>query len=248
MRPRTLRRGFPILAAAALLMGCGDQDGEAQSADPAPDTTNAQQAPEEVVDLSQLGFDEGDMETAAIGIAEFSDFGCIYCAQFHMESYPVLHEEFVATGDVIWKYVPITIGGFPNGDLAGRAGMCAGDLGVFAQMRDHIFENREAWLAAEPAEARELFDGYAAGFDLDDEAFAECVDSEETAQRLETNNEMSVQAGVDGTPSFVVQGQIVRGAPPLENFREALDQLITQTRAAPPPQTPAPAPGPGGAP
>lgn len=225
---RIASRWVRLVLAPAVLLGCGDQEGEAQSA--GPDSASPAQDP--VVDLSQLGFDEGTMATAVIGVAEFSDFGCVYCAQFHTESYPTLHEEFVVPGEVLWKYVPISVAGFPNADMAGWTGICAGEMGAFARMRDHLFENREAWMAGDPDEARQLFESYAAELELDAGAFAECLDDPATSDRLERNNQVSRQAGVEGTPSFVIQGGLVSGAPPLADFRAALRRIIDQTRAA----------------
>ncbi len=242
------RGALGLLAAFATLWvaGCGQEDGQAQAAaDPAAQAEQAAPtatAPgQETFDLTQLGVDEGSVMTAVIAVVDFSDFGCIYCAGFHLDDYPVLHQEFVAGGDILWKYIPITIGNFPNGDLAGLTGICTADLGpagTFALMRDHLFMEREVWLNASPSDARSLFVQYAGMHGLDAAAFESCLDGEAAAADLERNNEMARRVGVTGTPTFLIQGTPVRGAPPLANFQEVLRGLIVEARGGPPPTPP----------
>lgn len=232
---RVARAVLPLAVVAA----CSPA-GEAAEADGAPaeataQSEEAQTPPQDVLDLSQLGMDEGSRMTAVIAVVDFSDFGCVHCATFHANDYPALYEEFVEGGDVLWKYVPITLGGFPNGDLAGVSGLCVTDLGParsFGGMRDRLFEERETWLAATPADARELFIGYAAEFGIERSAFEACLDSDSAQDRLENNNEMARRVGVSATPYFLVQGSPVRGAPPLADFQRVLRQLVSDARAA----------------
>ncbi len=230
-----------LLLLSALAVACGEEGGQAQSADP-PAADNAQADPQDVFDLSQIGVNEGSLMTAAIGIVDFSDFGCIYCANFHNDDYPELHEEFVASGEVLWKYVPISIGGFPNGDMAGVTGICADEVGRsvgFADMRDHLFVQRDEWMAASPNEARDLFISYAGTVGLSLDAFTVCFEGDSAAERLARNNQVAREVGVTATPTFIVQGTPVRGAPPLTDFQNALRELIAQSRGQSLPRTPA---------
>lgn len=180
-------------------------------------------------DVSRMGYDDGDAEEAVVRVIEFSDFGCVHCATFHTQSYPELHREFIATGDVLWKYIPISIGGFPNGELAAVAGECAGEQGRFAGLRDRLFEIREEWMAAE--DPITLFEDHAERVGLDRATFSECLQEGEGARRrIADQNQIAIQAGVRATPTFIVQGQPVEGAPPLEMFQEALREIIAEIR------------------
>jgi protein-disulfide isomerase len=212
----------------ALAVGCGNDGGQVEASAQATPTPPSEP---EFVDLSALGFNEGNEETAAFGVVEFSDFGCIHCATFHAESYPSLHEEFIASGDVLWKYVPISIAGFPNAELAGIAGECAGEVGSFAAMRDHLFQQREEWLGA--AEGEPLFVEYARAVGLDPSTFGACLTGPDARSRMDRNNTMARQIGVAATPTFIVAGTSVQGAPPLANFQAALREMIAEARSAP---------------
>jgi protein-disulfide isomerase len=236
-----MRPSFPAVTtlalAAILLAGCGETGGEAAPAPPVAEPSS-QPAPGTVpglqdVDLAHLGFNEGDMDAAVIRVVEFSDFGCIHCARFHMNDYHHIHDEFIAEGDVVWKYVPITIGGFPNGESAALAGECAGAQDRFAPMRDLLFEKREEWMG-ETDDPEGRFRGYAREVGLDVSAFDACMHGEEAIGRLAEANQLAVSIGVRGTPTFIVQGFPVQGAPPLDAFQEALREMIAEARAASP--------------
>jgi len=219
-----------LAVAFALLGACGSQGGEARSTDtPAANSpATASSDDSQVVDLSGMGYDEGNRDTAVFGVVEFSDFGCVFCAGFHQESYPALHEEFVATGEILWKYVPITIGGFPNGRMAGLSGICGGRLDAFGALRDLLYDTREEWMASGEPEA--LFVQYAESVGVDGSRFRACLNGEEAAAELDENDRIAVQIGVSGTPTFIVRGIPVRGAPALASFQEALQELIAEAR------------------
>lgn len=224
-----MRHSFPLVSSLALttfvLMGCGETGGDPLPAADVPSPLE--------VDLSHLGFNEGDEQSALVGIVEFSDFGCVFCARFHMNDYEELHREFIAPGDVLWKYVPITIGGFSNGEGAAVSGMCAGAQDQFARMRDLLFETREDWMA-ETDDPAGLFRSYAQQVGLDLGVFDACVQGDQAQAQLEEANRIAVDLGVRGTPTFVVEGYPVQGAPPLEAFQDALRNLIAESRAATP--------------
>jgi protein-disulfide isomerase len=215
---------FLTILTLALLPACDGSGGEAQQ--PPQDPPAAQEG--ETFDLALLGFNEGNMEESVVWVVEFSDFGCIYCARFHTETYPELYREFVTAGEVAWKYVPVTIAGFPNADVAAQAGICAGLQDNFAPLRDRLFEEREAWMSAE--NAGPLMQGYARDVGLDEGSFIQCLTGTEAREKLEEANRVARQIGVSGTPTFIVHGFPVQGAPPLDAFQEVLRDLVAQGR------------------
>jgi hypothetical protein len=220
----------PFLVALLALGGCGDSEASSQEAPGGEPDVAAATEDRQVIDLTRVGHEEGDPEEAVLRVIEFSDYGCVHCANFHLESYPELYEEFIATGEVAWKYVPITIGGFPNGDAAALAGECAAEQGEWPAMRDRIFELREQWMQSGNAEG--LLEDAAGAVGLDVAEFRSCVaSSEEVRSRLAEGNQIAEQIGVRATPTFIVGGQPVQGAPSLEAFQEGLRQMIEDRRA-----------------
>jgi protein-disulfide isomerase len=245
-------KSFHLLASLAFLslLGCGDgaasgeaapgagaQPGttagaEAESGAPYASPEAAARAHQEAqdVNLARLGFNEGDEDGAVVQVIEFSDFGCVYCASFHIETYPALHEEFIQGGDVVWKYIPITLAGFPNADRAAIAGECAGEQERFAPMRDRLYETREEWMASDDPDG--FLTRHAGEVGLDRDAFAQCMaESEQARRRIEDGTRIAQELGVRGTPTFIVQGHPVQGAPPLEPFQQVLRELVAEARS-----------------
>jgi protein-disulfide isomerase len=219
-----MRRSSVATVLFLLAAGCGEQGGQAEVAAQAPE------AEPEFLDLASLGMNEGDPDTSVFGVIEFADFGCSHCSDFHRDSFPALHAEFVATGTLIWKYIPVTLAGFPNSDLAGASIECGGELGTFAPLRDVLYAKRDEWMAAVRSEA--LFVEYAVSVGVPRDAFAACLAGPDARARLERNNTVARQIGVTGTPTFIVAGTPVQGAPPLANFQAALRSVVQQARAS----------------
>jgi protein-disulfide isomerase len=214
------------------LTACGGNDDEGSVARAASaEGTQGSVVDDEPLDLTGIVQDEGDPVHAPVVVIEFSDFGCVFCARFHSGSYAALRDEFVASGDVIWRYVPVTIGGFPNGDGAASTALCVADQTSFPGIRDRLYGAREVWLRQSAGEARQTFRGFAAEQAVDLSRWEACMDDPDTRRRLDTANRAAGAAGVGGTPSFLVQGFMVQGAPALENFQDALRQLVADVRA-----------------
>jgi protein-disulfide isomerase len=110
---------------------------------------------------------------------------------------------------------------------AARAAHCARDQGgdeAYFLMHDALFANQERWAAAEepPASpvtttatlpaASPVFGEIAAEVGLDGESLAACVSAgshEDTI--MESFNEAVTDLGLNGTPTFVINGQVIAG-------------------------------------
>ncbi len=220
----------PGLGTGATVPFAGSNGGMSQlpgSAAPGAPTGRARQE----IDIQDLGYNSGDPD-ALVRIVEFSDFGCGYCRQFHMESYPLLEQEYMASGKVEWKYIPIIIGLFKNALPAAETGECAGEQGMFPRMRDRLFESQPEWKNAD--EPMPMMYRYAQEEGLDMTRFRNCVEQGWQRERIAAGTQLSQQANVRGTPTFYVVGYApIPGALPLEMFRQVLDTVYAEALAAP---------------
>jgi protein-disulfide isomerase len=177
-----------------------------------------------------LGFNDGSPE-APVKVLELSDFGCGYCRRFHAETYPRIRQVYVEAGLVEWKYVPVSIG-FPNGLQAAIAGECAGEQGRFPAMRARLFGEQAQWRGA--GDPYPLFVDLARQEGLDVERFKACIGGRWREARVRDNLRLSGELGARGTPTFVVDGQILPGAQPLDAFRDILDAALRRRGLEPP--------------
>ena len=234
-RFRRFRTGTMALALGLALAACGGENapgaGESREAGGeldvgmAPAPASAPAARGDTIDLRSIGYSRG-AEDAVVTVYEFSDFGCPFCALFAQGTYPELHEEFVATGKVRWTYVPFVMGMFPNGAEAARASECAAEQDRFWEMHDLLYAKQREWKAS--GGEQELFAGYAAELGLEGERFASCYEEDRGGARTETNNQVSQALGIRATPTFVVNGRLVEGALPVEQFRQILAMLAEE--------------------
>jgi protein-disulfide isomerase len=178
-------------------------------------------APQEVIDLRRVGYERGSPD-APIVVVEFSDFGCPFCGQIAREHYPVLHKEFVQTGRVRWRYVPVVLGIFPNGEEAARAAECAAEQGRFWYMHDKLYERQREWRGSRGV--AELLAGYAEEVGVEPARFASCYAEDRGAARRRASGVAAQQLGVRATPTFLINGRRIEGALPLEQFRQLLSQ------------------------
>jgi protein-disulfide isomerase len=188
------------------------------------DPRAARPGPQEV-DVTRLGFDWGDT-LAPVQIVEMSDYGCGYCRKFHEETWPVLREEFIATGKVRWKFLPFVSGMFDNSLAATEAAECALAQGpdAFLALNDRLWDGQRAWKSTgDPLPVvREMAE--AAGVDV--EAWEACMEEDRRVQRIGTATAVARDLGIRGTPTFLIQGYPpVQGALPTETFVEILNRV-----------------------
>lgn len=208
---------------AELLESAGDgATGAPMSRSQAPPPSLA--TPRREIPMAELGYTMGD-SAAPVRIVEFSDFGCGYCRQFHMDVFPTLEEEYIATGKVQWKYVPMVLGMFgPSAQVAAGAGECALAQGRFPAMRDRLFEGQAEWKRS--GDVLAVLEGYADDIGLDVDEWRQCVNQDARRDRIASGTAAAFQAGVRGTPTFFVLGYApIPGALPVDIFRQVLDTV-----------------------
>lgn len=171
------------------------------------------------IDLTGVGHDVGS-RTAPVVLVNFSDFGCPYCATFSRETYPTLAREFVATGEVFYKYVPIGLGMFFNGKQAARAAECAAQQGRFWPMHEQLYARQREWKRM--LRALPLFRDEARRLGLDTTAFTRCYDTRATDSRTERAGIIAKRLGLRATPTFFVNGRVTEGALTIGQFRTLL--------------------------
>jgi protein-disulfide isomerase len=163
---------------------------------------------------------------APVTIIEYSDYQCPFCANFWKNTETQLVEEYVKTGKVYFvfrsmgNFVSTNItrqtGGTNNeSELAAQAAYCAGDQGKFWEYHDTLFTNQLG--ENEGYFVRARLDAYAEATGLDMNTFKDCMDSKKYQDMVNKDGLDGTNAGVNGTPSFVINGKLIEGALPFEN-------------------------------
>ena len=162
---------------------------------------------------------------APVTIYEFSDYQCPFCLRFFQETKPLLDEQYIATGKVRFVYKDFPIDSIhAQARLASEAAECAGAQDAYWPMHDRLFVGKDEW-ADNPADAT-VFKAYAAELGLDSAAFDNCLDSGVYSDEVQVDLEEGQRAGVTGTPTFFINGQMLVGAQPFEVLAQAIENAL----------------------
>ncbi|MBR9698956.1 DsbA family protein [Candidatus Woesearchaeota archaeon] len=177
---------------------------------PVVNPTEPDPMPEEVVPYP---------ESDEVIFIEYSDFECPFCISFYTDTLPQIKEKYVETGDIkyIYKHFPLSF--HPSAQKAAEATECARDQGKFWEMHDALFEKGVS-------DGVVSFKEYASDLDLDREEFDSCLDSGEKASIIQKHIAEGQLAGVRGTPAFFINGRLISGAQPFENFDRELTAAL----------------------
>ncbi len=169
---------------------------------------------------------------APITIIEFSDFQCPFCARFHVQTLPLLMDEYILEGKVklVFRDFPIQ-SIHPNALPASVAAECANDQGKFKEMHDMIFDNQSQWNKQETANALAMFSQYANEIQLDQETFDSCLASGKHIDEIRKDLDDGRNYGISGTPGFFVGNDQIgyvelKGAQPFESFKKVIDAQL----------------------
>ncbi|MFT4625011.1 MAG: putative DsbA family dithiol-disulfide isomerase [Myxococcota bacterium] len=159
--------------------------------------------------------------SAPIQIVEFSDFQCPYCTR-GAEVIDQVAKEYGDKVSVVFRHFPLPF--HKEAGLAAQGAECAGEQGKFWEFHDMLFANQKALFEAD-------LKGYAGKVGADQAKFDECLSSGRHAKTVEADLEYGKTVGMSGTPGFYINGLVISGAQPFENFKEVIDAELARKGA-----------------
>jgi len=106
---------------------------------------------------------------------------------------------------------------------AHEAARCAGAAGKYWEYHDLLFEEQPAFERADLLL-------YAADVGLDRDDFARCLDEHRYAREVDADVEQAVALGIRATPTLLVNGRRIVGAPTVEEFRVVVEDALREPR------------------
>jgi protein-disulfide isomerase len=92
-------------------------------------------------------------------------------------------------------------------------------------MHERLFAAPEEWDTT-PSAARTSFERYAGELDLDATSFGQCLDAGRYRDEVQVDYNEAVELGMNGTPSFVINGKLLVGAQPTKDWIQILDREL----------------------
>jgi protein-disulfide isomerase len=156
---------------------------------------------------------------AAVTLVEYGDYECPYCGA----AYPIIKEVQARMGDglrFVFRNFPITTS-HPHAEQAAEAAEAAAVQGRFWEMHDVLYENQ-----------RRLRDedlrGYAERIGLDVERFDRELAEHVHAERVHEDFMSGVRSGVNGTPTFYMNGVRQDDSYDVETLVAALERAAAE--------------------
>ena len=151
--------------------------------------------------VSETDHSRGD-EKAALVVVEYGDYECPHCGSAHKEL-KRLEEEGVSMR-FIFRNFPLSES-HANAFAAAMAAEAADRQGKFWEMHDYIFEHQDSLTRGHlPDMARAI------GLDMD--RYRTDMNAESAEQKVQDDFESGIRSGVNGTPSFYVNGNKFNGS------------------------------------
>ena len=146
---------------------------------------------------------------APVTLEEFGDFQCPTCGTYYSEVKKI-EAEFGERLRVIFRELPL-VPMHEHALLAAQAAEAAGLQGEdkFWAMHDKLYENQTKW--KEEKDLVPVFVDYAKQIGLDADRFMKDLNGEKVAQRIFQDGKRAHSLGLNGTPSFFINGKEAKG-------------------------------------
>jgi protein-disulfide isomerase len=158
---------------------------------------------------------------APVKIVEYSDFQCPYCRDYAEQVEPAVVEEFVNTGKVYFTYRSMAKWIGQESMDAAEAAYCAGDQGKFWEYHDVLFGN---WQGENVGSfSSKKLEEFAKYLKLNVSEFNSCRNSNKHLDQVNQDRADGDKLGIQGTPSFFINGKPYAGGLSIGEFRNAIN-------------------------
>lgn len=177
-------------------------------AEPAAQAVSTEGAP-------RLGPDD-----APVTVIEFSDYFCPACRQAHET---VKQARAAFEGRVQWVYKDLPLPIHEGARELAQAVHCAGEQGRFWEFQDLAF-----CLEKFPDRACVKEMAEQAGLDIDQ--LDECFRAGRHTEIIDRGIKEAKKLGLTATPTFIINGRAMTGAPSLDQFKQHIQEALDQAR------------------
>ncbi|MDP6943084.1 MAG: thioredoxin domain-containing protein, partial [Myxococcota bacterium] len=167
---------------------------------------------------------------APVHLIEFADFGCGHCRMLYAQVHAAMAQDP--------SLLRMTFVNYPlNSDCnpaikqpfhasaceLAAASECAHEQGQWAALAPHLFDRGSTL-------DRAALVALASSLSMDGDAFASCLARPETRARVTRDAELGIAAGVEATPTFLLNGRRVVGGRPMPVFEAMLAAMKEASR------------------
>jgi protein-disulfide isomerase len=171
--------------------------------------------------VSEKDHIKGDIH-APVVLVEYGDFQCPHCGA----AYPIVNQIEKVYKDklaFVFRHFPLAES-HPYAQAAAVASEAAANQGKFWQMHSLIFENQNQL-------GLEMLLQLAESLKLDMKTFQQDFKDQKLFKKAEDSFESGILSGVNGTPSFYINGVKFNGSYDYQSLTHAIDHAILERSA-----------------
>lgn len=164
---------------------------------------------------------------APVTIVEYSSLTCPHCASFHRNVLPKLKQQYIDSGKA--RYI---VRQFPLDNVAAAAGMLALclDKDRYYPFLDALYDQQQRWAHSEGDPLPRL-QAIAKQAGFTEESFRTCLSDQKLLDNMmAVRNRAAEKFGVNSTPTFFVNGKLLKGVQSVEEFEKLMPpQVVNKT-------------------
>ena len=160
---------------------------------------------------------------ASVTITEYGSMTCPHCAKFNETVFPKIKSEYIDTGKVryVFREFPRDVKDAAASMLA--RGIARDDAGKYFDVIDSLFKQQNQFL--EKSTETLIRIGKQAG--LSSQAVKDCIKDQALLDKLAADRKFAIEVlKVDGTPTFFINGAMLKGARSFEAFDKRIKSLL----------------------
>jgi protein-disulfide isomerase len=164
-------------------------------------------------------------DDAPVKIIAFEDLQCPHCRDAED---PI--EQMLANnkGKVQFAFRHFPLTGHNNAEEAALAAEAAGVQGKFWEMKKLLFETQNNWATLQTPD--NYFGSLAGQLNLDLNQFRKDYRSNRAKNRVQADLDAGLQANVNETPTFFINGKSVPGAKTVKEWQKLIDDALAEAK------------------
>ncbi|PKN97504.1 MAG: disulfide bond formation protein DsbA [Chloroflexi bacterium HGW-Chloroflexi-4] len=178
-----------------------------------------------ISDTSTVSLDKSlGNENAPVVVVEYGDYQCPACGRFASTEKPKLVEEFVKTGKVRFVFRSFQFIG-EESFWAAEAAECANEQGKYWEYYEKLYSSQEGENIGTFGKVN--LEKFANELGLQTKQFNECLASGKFSDKVKAETLEAQNLGLRGTPSLIVNGELVDEGNQYEILREKILELLS---------------------
>ena len=169
----------------------------------------------------QLGEKTLGPSDAKVTVVEYASMSCPHCAAFDRDVFDQFKLKYIDSGKVrfIFREFPLNAPAYAVAMVA----RCA-PADKFFDLVQTYFRSQDKWLVEGDVKAAIL--DIAKGFGFTQQTFDACLANQALFKAIDEVRARGAGFGVQGTPTFFINGKVLRGASTLEELEREIEPLL----------------------